>query len=203
MIYQVSHYLSNKRRLSWLSAVYTPLCLCRWFRRLTTWSSAWSVPCAMWRSTSRAEALRWCTDMTRWAAGVLFPLWRSSLSVQTGETSARFPQLWEVDNSAWTMIMCCQCCNLSCVWSYRWTKWWKRWKNEKSTFLKSFFFFCDFQSGANQQFGEPGVWPGYIKERRRRRRRRRRWWWWRWRTCRQWRRGGPLPRLKPRQSIAG
>lgn len=57
-----------------------------------------------------------------------------------------------------------------------------------------YFFFCAFQSGANQQFGEPGVWPGHVKERRRR--------CWRW-SRRQRRRGGPLPRLKPRQSITG
>lgn len=49
------------------------------------------------------------------------------------------------------------------------------------------------QSGTNQQFGEPGVWPGHVKE-----------WWRRWRCSRRRsRRRGPLPRPQPCQSIAG
>lgn len=74
ILYQTCQW--RRTRFRWECLVPPVICLvfwpCRWFRRLTMWSSVWSVPCAMWRSIRPAEALRWCTDTMRWAAAVCF-----------------------------------------------------------------------------------------------------------------------------------
>lgn len=101
------------------------------------------------------------------SCGCLFLLWFSFLSVQMGETSARF-----------TLLPVFGSFNMT-GFTY------------ETNFLTLFFFLCSPHSGANQQFGEPGVWPGHVKEWQRRRSR-----------CCRWRRGGPLSRPKPHQSIA-
>lgn len=120
--------------------------MCRWFRRLTTWCSVWSVPCAMWRSTSPAEALRWCTDTMRWAAAVH----HFSLCPDGGDVSQTCcaPGSGNLSSAHFlSSLLSLIVFNFSCIWPH---------------------------SGSDQQFGEPGVWAGHAEERRRQRWRSRR-----------------------------
>lgn len=50
--------------------------------------------------------------------------------------------------------------------------------------------FCYFLTGANQQFGEPGVWAGHAEERRSL-------------QCGRWGGGGLLPQPESRQDVTG
>lgn len=92
--WQIKNPLIYKSLLCWVSSSFSNACFgfcpLRSFRKPTMWSSVWSVPCAMWRSTSPAEALRWCIDTTRWVVTAGYCCF---LSVQMGEPSARLTLL--------------------------------------------------------------------------------------------------------------